>query len=399
VKPGAAPLWRLRAGAFLSSFDRFTIPPLLVPIHRDLGVSLGSAAAVASVYFIAYGVSQPLWGALSDRIGRVRVLRLAVAGGGLACVVAVVAQDLGLLIAARALAGVFFAAVVPTAMTYIGDTVRLDQRQHALAILMAFSTSGIASATVVAGVAAELLSWRAAFVASAALAAALSVVLRRMEEPRHEAALGSLGERLRAIARQRWVRVVMALGFVEGALVFGSLTFVAASLQQAGTGPALAGSAAAGFGLANVLCTPLVTRAIPRLASPVLMAFGSSLAAVGLLVAALEASVVTALVATAALGAGFGFLHSTMQMWATQVYPQARAVTVSFFAGAIFTGGAVASAAAAPLADDGRFSLIFLAAAAGAALLAVVGSWLRARYLAAARPSAEHGADEAPIVI
>ncbi len=45
------PQWRLRAAAFLSSFDRFTIPPLIVPIHRELGISLGTAAMLASAYF------------------------------------------------------------------------------------------------------------------------------------------------------------------------------------------------------------------------------------------------------------------------------------------------------------------------------------------------------------
>ena len=53
------PQWRLRAAAFLSSFDRFMIPPLLVPIAAEFGVSLGTAAIAASAYFVAYGLSQP----------------------------------------------------------------------------------------------------------------------------------------------------------------------------------------------------------------------------------------------------------------------------------------------------------------------------------------------------
>ncbi len=382
---GAAAQRRLRATSFLSSFDRFTIPPLLVPIHRALDVSLGTASLVASSYFVAYGLSQPLWGALSDRVGRVPVIRGAVVGGALACVVAAAAQDIGVLIVARTFAGLFFAALVPTAITYIGDTVDLGHRQHALTIMMAFATAGIASATIVGGLAAQLLSWRYAFVVSAVVAVLLTVFLRGLAEPVRERSVRSFGQQVRAITAQPWVLVVVGLAFVEGAVIFGSLTFVAASLQQVGVGAALAGSAAAGFGLANVVCTPLVTRAIPRVPAPRLIAGGSSVAALGLFVAAADTTVATAIVATVALGAGFGFLHSTMQTWATQVYPQARAVTVSFFASAIFIGGAAASAAAAPLANDGWFSLIFLVAAVGAALLAIVGSTLRARYPAGAQ--------------
>lgn len=373
----------MRATAFLSSFDRFTIPPLLVPIHRDLGISLGTAAILASAYFVTYGLSQPLWGALSDRVGRVAVIRFAVVAGGVSCVVAALAPTFAVLLVARTLAGLFFAALVPSAITYIGDTVDLARRQNALVLLMAFATSGLACATVVGGLAAELVDWRAAFAASAVLAAVVTFLVAALPEPSHERDAGSLRERVRAIRGQPWVLVVVGLAFLEGAVIFGSLTFVAASLQQEGVSAALAGSAAAGFGVANVVTTPFVTRAVARIASPLLIAGGAALAAAGLSVAAIDATVVTAVFATLALGAGFGFLHSTLQVWATQVAPEARAVTVSLFASAIFTGGAAASAAAAPLADDGRFGLIFLLCAGGGAALAAAGGVLRARYVRA----------------
>ncbi|HEX8122844.1 MAG TPA: MFS transporter [Solirubrobacteraceae bacterium] len=375
------PELRLRAASFLSSFDRFTIPPLIVPIHRDFGISLGHAAVLASAYFVTYGVSQPLWGALSDRVGRAAVLRFAVLAGGLASVVATVAPGFAVLLVARTLAGLFFAAVVPTAITYLGDTVADARRQHALVLLMASATSGLAIATVASGVAAEVVGWRAAFGASAVVSVVVTVVLWRLPEPAVDRGSGSLAARVRSVLAQRWVLVVVGLAFLEGSVIFGSLTFVAASLQQDGVSASLAGSAAAGFGLANLLCTPLVTRAITRVSSPRLIGGGAAMAAAGLTLAAVGSTVATAVVATLALGAGFGFLHSTLQLWATQVHPEARALSVSLFASAIFVGGAAASAAAAPLADADRFALIFALSAVLAGVLAVAGATLRARYV------------------
>ena len=380
---------RLRSAAFLSSFDRFTIPPLLVPIHDALGISLGTAAVVASVYFVTYGVSQPLWGGLSDRFGRTPVLRLAIAGGGLAALVSAVAPTVAVLMLGRALAGLFFAAAMPTAMTYVGDTV-----SEARSPVEARGAHGVRDgrrrggddhrrrARGVLELARRVPRLRRCSPPGCRCCSS-TCPSRRRRGP--TAGFAAPGPRDRA---RPWVRVVVALALVEGAVVFGALTFVAASLQDQGVGAALAGSAAAGFGLANSLCTPLVTRAIGRRSSPALIAFGASLAAAGLLLTALDATVLTAVLATLALGAGFGFLHSTLQMWATQVHPGARAVTISFFAGAVFTGGALASAAAAPLVDAGRFSVVFLAAAIGAAVLAVVGSQARGRYLVRARPAA-----------
>jgi predicted Na+-dependent transporter len=52
------------------------------------------------------------------------------------------------------------------------------------------------------------------------------------------------------------------------------------------------------------------------------------------------------------------------------------------FVCAIFTGGALASAVAAPLADDGHFRTIFVSAAVGAVVLAIMGSVLRGRWMA-----------------
>ncbi|MFC7657489.1 hypothetical protein ACFQV8_14945 [Pseudonocardia benzenivorans] len=52
----------LQAAALTSTFDRFALAPLLIEIGRDLGVSLAAVAAVASGYYLAYGLMQPLWG-------------------------------------------------------------------------------------------------------------------------------------------------------------------------------------------------------------------------------------------------------------------------------------------------------------------------------------------------
>ncbi len=393
-----AVLRRLQAASFLSSFDRFTIPPLLVPIHQAFDIPLGTAALVASFYFVAYGLSQPFWGAASDRFGRVAVIRLSVIAGGVCCLVAAAAPSFAVLLVARTLGGVLFAAIVPTAVTYIGDTVEEGNRQHALTLTIAAASAGIAAATIVGGLCAQLISWRAAFVVSSLLALAVSFAIARLPEPRRAQSAQSFARTARTVLRQRWVLVVLAIAFVEGAVILGSLTFISASLQQQGVGAAIAGSAAAGFGIANVLFVPLVTRAIRRFASATLIAGGSALAALGLLTAASDIVVPTAVIASLALGAGFGFLHPTMQLWATQVNPGARAVTVSFFAAAIFVGGAVASAAAAPLADAGHFSAIFFAAAVLSLLLATVAAWLRSRYLRQVHPAATTQSGEAPIL-
>ena len=95
----------LQFAAFFSSFDRFVVAPMLVTIAAALGASLASVAATASLYYLMYGLMQPVWGMRSDRLGRVRVMRPTLSGAAFVGVLSAFAPSLAVLVAARALAG------------------------------------------------------------------------------------------------------------------------------------------------------------------------------------------------------------------------------------------------------------------------------------------------------
>src|SRR5215210_2137110 len=99
---------------------------------------------------------QPVWGMLSDRLGRVRgvrVMRLALLAGLVPGLLSALAPNLAVLILGRALAGALFAAVIPSALVYIGDAVPISGRQKALADQLAASAIATAIATAAAGLA------------------------------------------------------------------------------------------------------------------------------------------------------------------------------------------------------------------------------------------------------
>lgn len=91
----------LQLAAFLSTFDRFVIAPMLVTIAAAFGASLAQIAMMASIYYLLYGGMQPVWGMLSDRLGRVRVMRLTLfaaalfAGSGVATTAAAPLAEAG----------------------------------------------------------------------------------------------------------------------------------------------------------------------------------------------------------------------------------------------------------------------------------------------------------------
>jgi predicted MFS family arabinose efflux permease len=372
----------LQLAAFFSSFDRFAIAPMLLSIAASFGASLTEVAATASLYYLLYGLMQPVWGMLSDRLGRVSVMRLTLFGAAFAGILSSLAPNLSVLIVARALAGGLFAAVIPASLVYIGDTVGMGSRQKALADLMAASAVGTALATVLGGLAAYLDGWRVAFAAPALAGVALAVLLARLPEPKALSEQKREGPVVQAgrVLVQPWALAVVGIALVEGAVILGFLTFLAPSLESAGFSPAVAGLAVGLYGLAVLGWTRIVKLVANRLGASALILIGAGMLSLGYASGAVEQSLASVSAAAILVGGGFAFMHSTLQTWATEVVPEARATVVSLFAAALFAGSGVAAMAAAPLAEAGSFDLLFALGALVAVPLGLVAGLARHRY-------------------
>lgn len=367
------------AAAFVSSVDRFAISPLLVLVATDLGATLAQSLTVASSYYLAYGLSQPLWGVLSDRFGRIGLMRATLLAAAMACVASALAPGLGALIIARALAGAFFGAVVPASLTYVGDTVDDTHRQPALADLMAAVAIGTALATALAGILGDVVHWRLVFALPAVLAVGCAIALGRLDEPRREAQAGALATFGEAV-RNRWLLAVGGLAFVEGAVVLGVLTLLAPALQSQGVGAGGAGLATAAYGVAVIAATRLVRAASRILPMPVLMAIGGLSAAAGYGLLAMHVSVATVIITALLLGVTWSFLHSSLQAWVTGVLPRARGKAVALFAGCLFAGSAVGASAGGAAANGQQWGLLFGVTACVALCLTAAAVFCRRNY-------------------
>jgi len=103
---------------------------------RDLGI-LVALAALTELLFA------PIWGGISDRVGRKRILMVGIAGYGLSLLGMGLARRMWVLIATRALSGVLTAATMPTAMAYVGDSTSDEERGGGIGSLGAASGLGI----------------------------------------------------------------------------------------------------------------------------------------------------------------------------------------------------------------------------------------------------------------
>ncbi|NNG20433.1 MFS transporter [Naumannella sp. ID2617S] len=364
----------------MSSFDRCVIGPMLVSIAVGLDVPLSELVAIAGAYFLAYGVSQPVWGTLSDRFGRVRLIQLTMLVGGVASICSGVVPDAGWLLVTRIVAGACFGAVVPTSLTYVGDTVELGVRQRALSDLMAMMAVGTALATALAGVLAHAVGWRPVFVLAGAASLVAGLLVGRLPEPEREPVVGHLIGQFAAAVSNGWAVLLYALVLVEGGTLLGMLTLLPPALAAQGVDASVAGLVTAAYGVGVLGFSQLVRRLTQRCPMWWLLGVGGAQLAVGFAVVGWRVTPVTVLVTALALGGGWAFMHSSLQTWATSVVPRVRGTVVSLFAGSLFVGSSLAAYLAAPFAEAGRYQLLFVACGVILVPLTLVACLARIRY-------------------
>jgi len=99
--------------------------PFLIEKLGASGSDLGLLVATSALTELLFG---PIWGGVSDRIGRKPVLVLGLLGYGLSALLFGLSTQLWMLFASRALSGVLSSATLSTAMAYVGDTTSEEDR-------------------------------------------------------------------------------------------------------------------------------------------------------------------------------------------------------------------------------------------------------------------------------
>lgn len=147
--PAGSSLWLLIVlafGVFIAADDLTVVstmlPRMIVDFEIPIPSGLKDASWIVSAYLIAYVVAMPLFGRLSDRYGRLRVYTLCMVLFLAGSVLVLLARDLPLLIAARALQAFGGGGVVPIAMATVGDRFPEGRRGSAIGVLAAVDTLG-----------------------------------------------------------------------------------------------------------------------------------------------------------------------------------------------------------------------------------------------------------------
>lgn len=126
--------------------------PVLPYYAEEIGASATELGLLMAVYSFMQFVFAPMWGRVSDRIGRKPVIMLGIFGLSLSFFLLAFATHLWMLFVARVIGGFLSAANMPTVMAYVADVTSEEDRGKGMGIIGAATGLGFIFGPAVGGV-------------------------------------------------------------------------------------------------------------------------------------------------------------------------------------------------------------------------------------------------------
>ena len=377
----------------VSAADNWFVSPALPAIAQTLAVAPSAAAVVLTAYLVPYGMLQPVCGAVGDRVGRQRLLRVIVLGLAISTVVCAVAPTLELLVAARILTGCFAAGIISVSQALVGDVVPAEERAGAVGMLMGITFTGQGLSAGLGGIITDLVGWRAAFVSFGLLGLLAWLGLLRLRGitealPPVEGRRSPAGEASDFLERAgrlffRQGRAIYLTACSIGIIYLGVYGFMGTFLsERCGLSSTASGLLMMFYGIACLVGGTISGRIGARggLLRVIQVGELSGLCAIVFLtVSALTGSWVPALAAAACLGLGYILVQPTLVSLSMDVDPSQTGLCTGLIGLGVFAGGGVGSVLGQLAIGAGGYPALWACAGIALVTQAVISSRALAR--------------------
>lgn len=300
---------------------------LVIPLLPFYAVRFAASPQQVTFLLAIYSLMQlftaPLWGRLSDRVGRRPVLVVSMAASALAYLSIGSATALWVLFAARALAGVC-AGNIAAAQAYIADITKPEERARGMGLIGAAFGLGFIIGPALGGLLAgndpaaadvETPAWVAAGLSFLALCGVILLLPeslpadRRGRAPPHSRVTAILS----ILGRPVLFRLILIFFLVILAFAGMESTFALWAMAQFGWGPGQVGYVFAYVGLLSaILQGGLIGPLTRRFGEERLLLCGLTLIGIGLLVLPLTHTVLVLGFALSALATGMGLTQPSL---------------------------------------------------------------------------------------
>ena len=380
-------IWTTILPARLLINAQFRIPyPFLPAISRGLGVPLEVASLLLTVRGLL-GVTSPLFGYLSDRIGRKPLmlggLLMLIAGAALL----VTGRSFGMALVAFALLGLAKSSYDPAMQAYVSDAVPYEHRGRALGVTeLSWSVSWL-FAVPATGLLISRWSWRAPFLVIALLGLLALWGTARLANPRSASAGGldgpdgpseaaprrNLRDNLQPLISRRTLLVLAVSALVILANEFFFIIYGVWMETQFSLAPTGLGLTAVVVSLAELAAAAVSAVSVDRIGKHRALLIGlAANACIYLLLRGLVGSLGSALAGIALLAATSEFAIVSTLPLVSELVPTARGTVLAVNAALTAVAAAAASLVAPRLWRAGGLGGVTTASAACILLAALL---------------------------
>ncbi len=334
------------ATAGCSAFLHLYAPQALLPeLSREFGSGAAEISTIMTASTLAIALTAPFTGALADVLGRKRVITAAMFAVAIPLLGVAMASDVHVLIFWRFIQGLLLPPIFAVTVAYIGDEWPLKEVPGVAGIYVTGSSIGGFGGRFIPGVLTDLIGWRGAFLALAALSLLGAVVValllpREKNFVRSEGLAASARQMLRHLRNPQLI-ATYAIGF--GVLfsflaVFTFVNFHLAAPPYNFT-PTLLGLIFTTY-LLGAIVSPMAGWAIGRLGRQPFLLAVNAVWIVGLLL--LLFPPVSAIVLGLVLCACCGMLCQTVSTgYVTAIAKDGRSSAVGLYVTSFYTGGSM----------------------------------------------------------
>ncbi len=233
------------AGWMLDAMDVMLYAFALGAIRTEFNLSAGEAGALASVTLLASAVGGIGAGALADRYGRARVLRMAILTYSVFTALTATSTSVWQLVLWRTLLGLGMGAEWSAGSVLVAETWRDEDRGKASGVMQSGWAVGYILAAVLAALILPRFGWRPLFVVGLLPAALAFWIRRHVPEPARwtPRAGGSWMDSYRVVFGPVYLARTLTATLIATLLLFAYWglftwvpTFLAASPEQGGAG-------------------------------------------------------------------------------------------------------------------------------------------------------------------
>lgn len=218
-------------GTFVLGTAELGVVGMLNLIAGDMRVSISAAGTLVTAYALGLAIGGPILAALTIRVSRRLLLALTLAGYLAGTLLAALAADFGLFVAARALTGSAHGLFVGVAFTVAVSIVAPERTGRAMSVVLGGVAVSAALGVPLSTLIGQALGWRDAFSTIIVLGAVCLVATVAFIPPVPHTGAERIATQVRHALAPR-VLAILGLGFLLFAGQYAAFTYIAPFLEQ-----------------------------------------------------------------------------------------------------------------------------------------------------------------------